>query len=213
MTITIQTVQSTPITYKIVEIFESLQGEGFNTGMPSIFIRFGRCNLSCHWCDTNYNEFERLSQAEIWQKIRHFRSRNIIITGGEPTIQPHIEQLLSFLKSKGFFLAIETNGLTKVSPTIDYIATSPKRLYANRYEKECISQADEVRIVHDDDVYDFCLSIEKKIKADHYFLSPCEVNGHMNELDTITTIGRLNQRSNQPHWQLSIQSHKLANIE
>ena len=33
--------------YRIVEIFETLQGEGFNTGMPSIFIRFGKCNLAC----------------------------------------------------------------------------------------------------------------------------------------------------------------------
>ncbi len=45
--------------YNIVEIFESLQGEGFNTGMPAIFIRFGKCNLACTWCDTNYHQFKR----------------------------------------------------------------------------------------------------------------------------------------------------------
>lgn len=38
--------------FPIVEIFESLQGEGFNTGMPAIFVRFGKCNLTCPWCDT-----------------------------------------------------------------------------------------------------------------------------------------------------------------
>ena len=43
--------------YRIVEIFESLQGEGYNTGMPAIFLRFGKCNLSCKWCDTEYNNF------------------------------------------------------------------------------------------------------------------------------------------------------------
>ena len=31
--------------YPIVEIFNSVQGEGYHTGTPSIFIRFGGCNL------------------------------------------------------------------------------------------------------------------------------------------------------------------------
>ncbi len=40
--------------YRIVEIFESLQGEGWNTGMPAVFVRLGKCNLACGWCDTDY---------------------------------------------------------------------------------------------------------------------------------------------------------------
>ncbi len=55
--------------YNIVEIFESLQGEGFNTGMPSIFVRFGKCNLACPWCDTNYNQFERMTLAQIMEEV------------------------------------------------------------------------------------------------------------------------------------------------
>ncbi|XXQ68890.1 7-carboxy-7-deazaguanine synthase QueE [Neisseriaceae bacterium B1] len=200
--------------YRIVEIFETLQGEGYNTGMPSVFIRFGKCNLACHWCDTNYNQFGAMSLAQILAKVHEFSAKNIIITGGEPTIQPQINILLNQLKSEGYFIAMETNGLKDVPPQIDYIATSPKRLYAQAYEKHCLKRADEVRIVVDsDDVDDFCEWIEQKIQAARYYLSPCEQNGEMNLLQTITLLGKLNARPHKPHWQLSIQTHKLAGIE
>lgn len=199
--------------YRIVEIFETLQGEGFNTGMPSIFIRFGKCNLACPWCDTNYNQFEIKTLNEIMQTVRSFSAKNIIITGGEPTIQPQIEKLLDVLKSEGYFIAVETNGLKPVPKQIDYIATSPKRIYQKNYLKHHLPFAHEVRIVVDGDVLDFCEQIENTIKADRYYLSPCEKSGEMNMLDTITQLGLLNQRLGKPRWQLSIQTHKIAGIE
>lgn len=199
--------------YRIVEIFETLQGEGFNTGMPSIFIRFGKCNLACPWCDTNYNQFEMKSLDEIMQTVQNFTAKNIIITGGEPTIQPDLEILLNQLKAEGYFIAIETNGLKPVPLQIDYIATSPKRLYQKNYLKHHIPYANEVRIVVDGDVQDFCEQIENTIKAERYYLSPCEKDGVMNMLETITQLGLLNQRPNKPKWQLSIQTHKIAGIE
>lgn len=199
--------------YRIVEIFETLQGEGFNTGMPSIFIRFGKCNLACPWCDTNYNQFELKSLDEIMQTVRGFSAKNIIITGGEPTIQPNLERLLDVLKAEGYFIAVETNGLKPVPLQIDYIATSPKRLYQKNYLKHHIPFANEVRIVVDGEVLAFCEQIEQTIKADRYYLSPCEENGVMNMLETITQLGQLNQRLNKPRWQLSIQTHKIAGID
>ena len=84
--------------YRIVEIFESLQGEGYNTGMPAIFLRFGKCNLSCKWCDTEYNNFTIWTLEEVLGELSRYQTRNIIITGGEPTIQPHLSKLLSILK-------------------------------------------------------------------------------------------------------------------
>lgn len=199
--------------FPIVEIFESLQGEGFNTGMPSIFVRFGKCNLTCPWCDTNYNQFEQWTLNDILAKVRSYSAKNIIITGGEPTIQPNLSLLLDQLKKAGYFLAIETNGLKEIPPQIDYIATSPKRMYQEKYQRRCIEFANEVRVVVDGEVQAFCEQLESKIKAERYYLSPCEVEGKMNLLETITQLGLLNQRANKPKWQLSIQSHKIVGIE
>ena len=56
--------------YPIVEIFHSVQGEGFHSGESSIFVRFGRCNLRCEWCDTNFDEFEEMSISQINQNLR-----------------------------------------------------------------------------------------------------------------------------------------------
>ncbi|MEH8064122.1 7-carboxy-7-deazaguanine synthase QueE [Gallibacterium anatis] len=199
--------------YAIVEIFESLQGEGFNTGMPAVFIRFGKCNLACPWCDTDYQTFSLMTLQQIADQVTAFSAKNIIITGGEPTIQPNLEKLLSYFKTLGYFLAIETNGLKPVPPQIDYIATSPKRLYQHKYQQRCITHADEVRIVNDDEnILSFCREITKKIEAKHYFLSPCEQQGEMNLLDTIRKLGQLNENA-EIKWQLSIQTHKLVGIE
>lgn len=223
--------------YRIVEIFESLQGEGYNTGMPAIFIRLGRCSLACSWCDTDYLTFKLMALEDILQAIKPYSAHNIIITGGEPTIHPHIDKLISVLKEQGYFLCIESNALHQIPASIDYVAVSPKYCYAERYLQESIDYADEVRIVVDplrsgypdslpipsiDPEREFvrwCIQIAKRIKAKHYFLSPLEVGGEMNILQTIRLIGQLNVLSSQdeaqclPHWQLSLQTHKFAKIQ
>lgn len=200
--------------YRIVEIFESLQGEGWNTGMPAVFIRLGKCNLACTWCDTDYLRFGMMGLQEILGRLKTYAARNIIITGGEPTIQPHLDILLNALKAEGCRLYMETNGLKPAPPQIDFVSASPKACYAEKYEKQCIGRADEVRIVADGDVLAFCERMERKIRAEHYYLSPCERNGEMNIYDTIRQIGLLNSRPNAPvHWQLSVQTHKWAGIE
>lgn len=111
--------------YRIVEIFESLQGEGRNTGMPAVFVRLGKCNLACGWCDTDYLTFGMMSLSDILGCLKTYAARNIIITGGEPTIQPHLDMLLDTLKAEGYFLCLETNGLKPAPPSMKPTA-SPK---------------------------------------------------------------------------------------
>mgnify|MGYP003664071811 FL=1 len=54
-------------TYKINEIFETLQGEGSFTGQPSIFIRLQGCPVGCSWCDTKHT-WEVSPEKEVEQK-------------------------------------------------------------------------------------------------------------------------------------------------
>ena len=59
---------------KINEIFYSLQGEGFHTGTPAVFVRFSGCNLKCGFCDTRHEEGTLMSDEEILQEISVFPS-------------------------------------------------------------------------------------------------------------------------------------------
>ncbi|GIW21764.1 MAG: hypothetical protein KatS3mg068_0771 [Candidatus Sericytochromatia bacterium] len=112
--------------YNLVEIFYSLQGEGIRTGTANIFIRFSNCNLSCSFCDTPYNNINlSLNKDEIIKYIQKFNCKNIIFTGGEPTLQLD-DDLLETLKEKNYYLAIETNGILKTPKLIDFICVSPK---------------------------------------------------------------------------------------
>ncbi|MWN31203.1 MULTISPECIES: 7-carboxy-7-deazaguanine synthase QueE [unclassified Gilliamella] len=203
------------IEFRIVEIFESLQGEGYNTGMPAVFIRFAGCNLNCTWCDTNFRQFTRFTLDALLAKVSGYNSKNVIITGGEPTMVKALPELLLPLKEAGYFIAIESNGLGKVDPLVDYIALSPKFCYQARYQKIVQSTANEVRIVAENhpDFIDFCQYIETQIHAKRYYLSPCEKDGAFNMFETIELLGKINKDRLDNKWLLSVQSHKFANIE
>ncbi|MBR0057489.1 MAG: 7-carboxy-7-deazaguanine synthase QueE [Kiritimatiellae bacterium] len=75
--------------YDLVEIFESMQGEGRNTGRPCGFIRFAGCNLACPWCDTCVEKRFSMSLDGLVAEARRFRSRSVVLTGGEPTRRRH----------------------------------------------------------------------------------------------------------------------------
>ncbi|MBM3590144.1 MAG: 7-carboxy-7-deazaguanine synthase QueE [Alphaproteobacteria bacterium] len=102
---------------EVQEIFATLQGEGNFVGQPAVFIRLGGCNLACKFCDTEFDNFEKISLKNILQKISDLslnqfnkRVRNlVVITGGEPFRQP-IEKLCDRLIEANFLVQIETNG-------------------------------------------------------------------------------------------------------
>jgi len=100
-------------TLRITEIFHSIQGEGPCTGTPAIFVRFSGCNLSCPWCDESDKEDQTqdLSTSELLKLITGIFAPSglVVLTGGEPLIQP-IVSLVRVLTELGFFVHIETNG-------------------------------------------------------------------------------------------------------
>ena len=203
--------------YPVVEIFESVQGEGYNTGKEVVFLRFGGCNLACPWCDTQYQTFETLDEDAIVARVTAFRPKALILTGGEPLIQEGLEPLLVRFKDLGYWIGVESNGLQAPPQEwlrrLDYVAVSPKALYADLYDDErMLRRADEVRIVVDSDVRAFCRDMRDRIEASHYFLTPCERGGIFNVEETVRLLGVLNRGRRDGKWLLSFQTHKLAGL-
>lgn len=110
----------------MVEIFETVEGEGLRAGFPTTFVRVFHCNLRCTWCDTTYSyapskpEFYATIE-EIVQKVAEFGNVNVCLTGGEPLMHGEkslklIEELanVSFIED----IHIETNGAIPLQPFV-----------------------------------------------------------------------------------------------
>ncbi|MCP2503396.1 MAG: 7-carboxy-7-deazaguanine synthase QueE, partial [Candidatus Thalassarchaeaceae archaeon] len=133
--------------YPIVEIFHSVQGEGYHNGIPSIFIRFGGCNLRCPWCDTDFDVWTDMSIGEIVNELSKYDCDRIIFTGGEPALQDLVS-LSACLKPLGYYLSIETNGTILIpKDTIDWVCVSPKdQEYPDLKIKQ--TNGDELKVVY-----------------------------------------------------------------
>ena len=102
---------------KVVEIFESIEGEGRRAGALATFVRFWGCNLACSYCDSRYAwegqpgpEVVDLTIPEIIDAIERKGNHNVTVTGGEPLIYPEMKDLLLALAEEGYYVNVETNG-------------------------------------------------------------------------------------------------------
>ncbi|MFA6359072.1 MAG: 7-carboxy-7-deazaguanine synthase QueE [Candidatus Omnitrophota bacterium] len=119
---------------KITEIFQSIQGEGPYIGHRSIFIRTFGCNLGCSFGDTPYSwqkgsiHYDMSIHQILDMVCQASDVTHVVITGGEPTIQPELNELITNLKELGKIITIETNGTNMISnpQLVDKIMVSPK---------------------------------------------------------------------------------------
>ncbi len=117
-------------TYNVIEKFFSIDGEGPTAGQIATFIRFGGCNLNCSWCDTSYStpmdiKGTPMTKEEIYEYIKKNGAVNVTLTGGEPLIQPNIDELLIYLsKDETLKIHIETNGSVDIKPFKDKLKAS-----------------------------------------------------------------------------------------
>ena len=150
--------------YRVVDVFDSIQGEGARAGTRAAFVRFAGCNqwdgLEQHrsrgpgacaaWCDTYFVAnavpltVEQLAADldALWPR-RPGLVRSVVLTGGEPALQLD-DGLVRTLHDDGWFVAVETNG-TVANPAlaaVDHLCVSPK--LGSRLE---VRQADELKIV------------------------------------------------------------------
>lgn len=195
--------------YNIVEIFHSVQGEGYRNGIPHVFIRFGVCNLRCEWCDTNFDEYEELSVIDILGEVLQYPCKNIIFTGGEPMLND-LWPIARVLKRRGYHLSIESNGTVSIPDgLLDWICISPKD---QMYPQVSIKQrtGDELKCVY----VGQSLTMYDGLKEgfNHLFLQPC-----YDENDSVEHNGRTFALTEEvvkrhPEWRLSLQTHKWMGI-
>ena len=196
--------------YKIVEIFHSVQGEGAHAGIPHVFIRFGKCNLQCEWCDTDFEKFEEMSAIDILGEVMKYPSKRIIFTGGEPMLND-LWPLHRLFKARGYNLSCESNG-TIVIPEglLDWICISPKdQMYPNVKIRQ--QTGDELKCVYvgqDLSLYDELID-----GFTHHFLQPCYMESESVEWNGKNFALTESVVKDSPPWRLSLQTHKWMGVD
>jgi len=102
---------------RITELFYSLQGESIFMGWPTAFIRLTGCPLRCQYCDTEYafHGGTHFTIEELLTQVTGFKTRHVMVTGGEPLAQPQCLTLLRELCDRGFNTSLETSGALSVA--------------------------------------------------------------------------------------------------
>jgi 7-carboxy-7-deazaguanine synthase len=125
---------------RVAEIFYSIQGEGRLLGTPSIFIRTSGCNLRCVWCDTPYTSWRPEGEAwgleEIVARVKKFPARHVVVTGGEPLLDPDIEALTIELGEQGYHITVETAATVFKPVRCDLVSMSPKLSNSTPWKRE-----------------------------------------------------------------------------
>lgn len=178
---------------KVNEIFYSIQGEGYYTGTPALFIRFSGCNLKCAFCDTEHEAGTEMTVDEIVSEAASCPARHVVLTGGEPGLQI-TDELVEKLHRAGKYVQVETNGTCHLPEGIDWITCSPKEGGRLRVERP-----HEVKVVYTGQD----LSVYEAMPANVHCLQPCS---GQNTDEVIRYI------MEHPTWRLSLQVHKILNV-
>ena len=141
----------------IHEIYRSVQGETSFAGKPCTLVRLSGCNLRCRWCDTPqaFTGGTRMSRDEVVQRALELGTQLVLITGGEPLLQPAVLPLMSALCDAGRTVMLETSGerdIAAVDPRVhrivDMKAPGSAESERNRYENLALLTArDQVKLV------------------------------------------------------------------
>lgn len=139
------------------EIFYSIQGESYLTGLPCVFVRLTGCHQRCTYCDTEYAfyEGEKMSLAAILEKVAAYPVKNVLITGGEPLLQTNTGLLARLLLTAGYRVAIETSGdldirrvPREVIKIMDLKTPGSGEMHRNNYDNiSYLEKKDEVKFV------------------------------------------------------------------
>jgi len=192
-----------------MEMFYSLQGEGYHQGKAAYFIRLAGCDVGCVWCDVkdswDASKHPVLSIEEIVNSALAHPARLAIITGGEPLLY-NLDNLTAALKKEGFEVNIETSGSSPLSGKWDWICLSPKKFKAPLTES--IQAASELKVVifntHD---FEWAETYAQQVAPScKLYLQP-----EWDKSNQITPLVIDYIKAN-PKWELSAQLHKYIQV-
>ncbi|AFP84556.1 7-carboxy-7-deazaguanine synthase QueE [secondary endosymbiont of Ctenarytaina eucalypti] len=221
--------------YPLNEIFQTLQGEGYFTGVPAIFIRLQGCPVQCSWCDTKHTwqqdvtDQVTLREAPLkkkdnstWANLtaeemitiifqQGWTAQHVVITGGEPCLHD-LMPLTYALEQQGFSCQIETSGTQYIHCTPKtWVTVSPKIDMRKGLPVllQAINRSDEIKHLvarqRDIEELDELLKTLNDAKQPVISLQPISQKEAANRLCIETCISR--------NWRLSIQTHKYLNIK
>jgi 7-carboxy-7-deazaguanine synthase len=193
----------------VMEMFYSIQGEGYNTGKAAYFIRIGGCDVGCHWCDVKESwdaSVHPLTTIEqIIENVLQYPAMAVVITGGEPLMY-NLEPLCRLLKKHNVSIFLETSGTFPLTGTFDWICVSPKLQFSPR--REMLQLADELKvIVYDREDFKWAEESVPFVKQKCLLYLQPEWSRYQEMLPEIVEYILQN-----PRWMFSLQSHKFMNI-
>jgi len=193
----------------MMEMFYTLQGEGYHQGKAAYFIRLAGCDVGCVWCDVkeswDASKHPVVSIEEIVTSALAHPARLAIITGGEPLLY-NLDALTTALKKVGFEVNIETSGSSPMSGKWDWVCLSPKKFKAPLTES--IQAASELKVVifntHD---FEWAETYAKQVAAScKLYLQP-----EWDKSNEITPLV-IEYIKAHPRWELSAQLHKYIQV-
>ncbi len=192
-----------------MEMFYSVQGEGFHTGKPASFVRIGGCDVGCHWCDVkeawDASIHPLTGVNDILRFVLSHPARAVVITGGEP-LSYNLRKLCDALKANDISIFLETCGAYALSGRYDWICLSPKRNMEPRHDM--LHMANELKvIIHSEEDFPWAEANARQVKDTcKLFLQP-EWSSHHKTMPAIVSYIKEN-----PQWMISLQAHKFMNI-
>lgn len=210
----------------VVEIFDSIEGEGIRTGMPVTFIRLAGCNLRCDYCDTLYaqeaTQGNLMSLEDIVDKVNYTA---VTITGGEPLLhQQSIIELIDLLQKGGHYINIETNGSISLLPFI-FPVRAGRGFFTVDYKCPCSGMEHKMvqenfSIMDENDVLKFVVATQQDLGSVRKFLinnptfkstifiSPCF--GTIKLEDLVEEVKILKQKFPKFDIRFQLQLHKIV---
>ena len=175
------------MSFKVVEIFESINGEGMRAGELAVFVRMKGCNLSCNYCDTMWAnkpdcEFEEMTADQIVDRVKKSGIKNVTLTGGEPLLQKDADKLLeAFSSEKDIRVEVETNGSIDLKPFLKFENVSITMDYKlPESDMEKYMNTDNFKILRKKDTLKFVASSVNDLKKAKEIIEKYELIGKVN---------------------------------